>query len=233
MTLAAADPVVPPAGTPVAAAAPTSPAAPVAAATPAAAPVAAPAADAKPTRLLGEDPAKAAEPVKVEAKAEAPKPADWSLKAPEGQTWDESTAATAKEVEAFAKAEGLTQAQAEKFLARESAAAEARTVAQTKDIEAVGQTWLKQAQEHPEIGGKNLDGAVANAKRALAAWATPEERKAIADSPFANNPLFLAILNRAAKALPAEDTIHAGGAHGAPRGPINPAEIMYGHLNKK
>ncbi len=213
MSTALADAVAPAAGTPAPAAAPTSPAAvsaPAAVETKAASPVAQ-----APTRLLADAPAPTAPAPTDSVPAEIVAAAPVTLKAPEGATWNEAQAATAKEIEAFAKDAGISQAAAEKLLAREAAQAETRTAAQAKEVEAVGNTWLEQAKAHPEIGGDKLDAAVANAKRALGAWATPEERRAIAESPFANNPLFLAILNRAAKALPTEDTIHSAAGSAA------------------
>ncbi len=143
------------------------------------------------------------------------KPVEITLKAPEGQTIDD---ATLRAVEAFAKDAGLSQAQAEKILARETKGrTEAETAwktAQAAEVAKVGDTWRAEAEKHPEIGGEKLPAAIASAKRALAAWATPEERAAIANSPFANNPMFIAIMSRAAARLPAEDVVHPGSGKG-------------------
>lgn len=218
MNTAVADPVAAP--IPASAEAVSAPA-PVAATIPAPEPTALKAG----TRLLVEDskPSEviATDAAKTETKVDAPV-TEWALKAPEGATITETDL---KGVESFAKANGLTQAQAEKILARDMSFRTAAEQAQKAEVDAVGDTWLKQAQEHPEIGGKNLDAAVANAKRVLQAIATPEERKAIAESPFANNPMFLAMMNRAAKLLPQEDTVHASA--GSQQAPLNAAQILY------
>lgn len=178
--------------------------------------------------LLADTP-KTAETVKIAA-IDTP-PATITLKGAEGQTIDD---ATLRAVETFAKDAGLSQAQAEKILAREVAGRTASETAwkesQKAEVAKVGDTWRAEAEKHPEIGGDKLPAAIESAKRALAAYATPEERKAIADSPFANNPMFIAIMSRAAKGLPAEDVVHAGAGGAAPKtGP----QVLYPMYYKK
>ncbi len=225
------------ASAPVAASAPAAPAAPsgqpagVVAPTIAAAAPAAPAAPAEPAAkagLLAETPAApAVADAKPAAVADA-KPVEITLKAPEGQTIDD---ATLRAVESFAKDAGLSQKQAEAILAREtkgrSEAETAWKAAQTAEVSKVADTWRAEAEKHPEIGGDKLPAAIEGAKRALAAYATPEERKAIADSPFANNPMFIAIMSRAAKGLPAEDKVHAGAASGGKSHETDPVNVLY------
>ncbi len=164
--------------------------------------------------------------MKVPALADPAPAAAVTLKAPEGQTIDD---ATLRAVEAFAKDAGLSQKQAETLLAREvkgrSESEAAWKASQVAEVAKVADTWRAEAEKHPEIGGDKLPGAIANAKRALAAFATPEERKAIADSPFANNPMFIAIMSRAAKGLPAEDVIHAGAGGKVP--PTSAVDVLY------
>lgn len=166
-------------------------------------------------RLLGDEkPATpAAEPAKVEApKAEAPKAAEWTLTAPKDTP---ITAERAKAIETFAKAEGMNQAQAEKIMAREAG-----------EVSAIGKTWHEQCLSHPEIGGANYDGAIDNANRALAQFATPEERATIMASEFRKNPLFIAILNRAGKTLTREDTVITSTP--APAAKMSAAQRIYG-----
>lgn len=207
-------------------------AAPAAAQTPVqGAQTAAPAANTKAAGLLAEDP-KGAETVKVPVVAEA-KTAEIVLKAPEGVTIADETL---RAVETYAKAEGLSQKQAENLLARETKGrADADTAwkaSQAAEVAKVADVWRSEAEKHPEIGGDKLPVAIADAKRALAAYATPEERKAIADSPFANNPMFIAIMSRAAKGLPVEDVMVPGTGGGA--APTqSAAQIMYPHMYGK
>lgn len=166
-----------------------------------------------------------AETVKPDAASPAKpadaKPVDWKLTAPEGVTL---AAEDVGAIEAFAKENGLSQAQAEKVLARDVASRAAAESARQTQATTIGETWRAEAEKHPEIGGAKLPAAVEAAKRALAVYATPEERKAIADSPFGSNPMFIAIMARAGKGVPVEDTVHTGA------GPVterNPARILY------
>lgn len=199
-----------------------------AAISPAVAPVAKVAA---PIRLLGDDataPVAAAETaVAAAAPAKAEAPADWTIEAPKDVT---IAADDLKAVETFSKENGLTKVQAEKVLSRDIAARAALTAKAQADVESIGATWHAEAQKHPEIGGDKLAGAVANANKALAKYATPEERAAIKASPFANNPLFIAILNRAARGLPQEDTMHVDAGAAASERPMTAeqaAQRMY------
>lgn len=162
-----------------------------------------------------------------EAKAEAPK-TDWKLTAPEGVAL---AAEDIGAIEAFAKENGLSQAQAEKVLARDVASKAAADAARETQATTIGETWRQETEAHPEIGGAKLPAAIEAAKRALAVGWTPEERKAIADSPFANNPMFIAGLSRLAAHLKSEDGVPSGGSasHAAE---TNPAKIMYPHLYK-
>ena len=87
----------------------------------------------------------------------------------------------------------------------------------------------------PEIGGEKMPTTLVNVKRAMGALCTAEERKAIANSAFANNPIFLRVMNRAAALIPAEDKTVAAGQPVGKQMPTNSAEaanLMYGHLRK-
>lgn len=210
-------------GTPPATAASAPAAAPAAVATPVAAEPAKPAAaapvDTAPKRLITEAPAVA--PKAEEPKAAAPVATDWTLDAPA----DGPVSATEiKALESQAKKLGLSKDQAQAFV---SFRAE-----QTKaDIGRTNDLWYEQSHADPEIGGTKMPATVANVQKALGAWATPEERKAIANSPFANNPLFLRILNRAAAALPREDVVHTGQAPSTsayPKTQAEAAKLLYG-----
>lgn len=205
--------------------------APVAAAP--AAKAAEPAAAAAPAKLLGDAPATdktAAVPGADAAKNDpaAPKASDWTLTIVDGSPL---SVEDGQALEALAKKHGMTEAQAKAILERDVAkATESTKAAETARVQAadkIASDWYAQAQADTEIGGDKLPIATANAKRALLAFATADERKAISDSPFANNPLFLRILNRAAAALPKEDTVHQGGAPKSD-GPIDPAAAIYG-----
>ncbi len=162
-------------------------------------------ADGQPAAVPAADAAKGtAEPAKAD---------DWKLEAPKDVTVDAKDLTAA---ETFAKANGLTKAQAEKVLARDLELRTANSEAQKLQIktaeDTAANTFAEQVEKHPELGGTHLPQTIANAKRALTAFATPEERKAILASPFGNHPVLIAILNRAAASLPAEDATALTGA---------------------
>lgn len=176
-----------------------------------------------PASILSEA-AKPADPAKPDAAAKPAEAAAWELKAPEGSTLSTDEV---KAAEKFAKDNGLTQAQAEKILARDI---ESRTAAQTArqaEATAANDTWLKETQADPDIGGAKLPQTVANVRKALTAIYSPEERALIEKSPFINNRIFVKALN-AIGAARAEDTIHGGATPGASPD-VHPARILYGN----
>lgn len=204
-----------------------------AAAVPAAAPVAAPAAPVAkapeaaaapvaPRRLIMDAEAPKAEATTAKA-PEAAKPADWTLEIPKDSllTKDEFAG-----LETYAKGAGLD---------KDKATALAKTIAEqrTAEVSRTNDLWYTQSMSDPEIGGEKMPATVANVQRALAAYATPDERKAIANSPFANNPLFLRILNRAASGVPTEDKIIAGGTSGAGGMPTDSAGAIAAIYGKR
>lgn len=181
---------------------------------------------ASPAKLLADvaDPATApkdAPPAEVAGKAES-----YELKAPDGAPL---SADDVKAIQTFAVENGLTKAQAEKVLAREVAGRAAAKTAQEAEVTKVAETWRAQAEK--QFGAK-LDATVADAKRALLAFASADERKAIASSPFANNPMFLGILARAAQALPVEDTAHLSTATPS-RADSDAAHSIYAGFGKR
>lgn len=181
-------PVIPaatPAPAPAAAVEPAKPAVPAAVAP-----------EVAPKRLITD----AAAPVADPAKPAVAPAADWKLDAP---TSGPISAQEVTALEAQAKKLGLSKDQAQAFVTH-------RTEQVTAEITRTNDLWFEQSNADPEIGGAKMPATVANVQKALGAWATAEERKAIAGSPFANNPLFLRIMNRAAAALPREDAVHTG-----------------------
>lgn len=178
---------------------------PTPAATPALAPVAAAKAEvqpeikteapAAPKRLITDAPAPTAEAPKTETVKADAAPADWKVEAPKDTLLSTHELSS---VEAYAKKAGLTKDQAQGFVNEQHQLKQAE-ISRTNDL------WYDQSNADPEIGGAKMPATVANVQKALGAFATAEERKSITNSPFANNPLFLRIMNRVAASLPKED----------------------------
>ena len=167
-----------------------------------------------PKRLITDPDAK--KPDAPAAKAEEPKPGDWKLEAPKDSV---VSAAEFTALEAEAKKLGMPKEQAQAIAAFRDSQAKAE-ISRTNDL------WFDQSMADTEIGGDKMPATQANVQKALTAWATPAERAAIANSPFANNPLFLRILNRASQALGKEDTTGRGAppAKTGPQMPTNATE---------
>lgn len=165
----------------------------------------------------------------VEApKVEAAKPAEaapveYKLVIPEGSPLAKSEV---EAVTSLAKEYKLTPAQAQQVLT-------GRHQAQLAEIARTNDAWYAESMADPEIGGDKMQASIANVQKALATYAKPEERKAIANSPFANNALFLRIMNRVAAGMPAEDTIHNSTPANTLQFPSTPdqaAKVMYRRL---
>jgi hypothetical protein len=62
-------------------------------------------------------------------------------------------------------------------------------------------TWLAEAEADPEIGGKNWDGSIARAQKALSAWGSPELFQQLDATGLGNNPAVIRFLAKAGKAL--------------------------------
>ncbi len=254
-TAVPAAPSAPAAATPVPAvatpSAPPVPAAPVAAATvttSAAAPASpapaastepaktnAPAADAAPKSLLADEPvAKTGEatPVAEPAKTgEAAPVAEFKIEAPKDSPL---AATTVEKLTAWAKEAKIPQAEAQKLvdaLHAESVASVTAAKAKAEgDYKALYQTWGDELRKDAEVGGDKLKDSLAQAKRSLRVFATPEERAFLESTPFGNHPVLVKILARAGAKL-SEDGFIGGGTNPAP--PKTPAQVAYGSDHTK
>jgi predicted metalloendopeptidase len=158
----------------------------------------------------------------------AAKPGEWSLKLPDGAQYAEKGL---KAVETFAKEHGLSQAQAEKLLGWQIKDHGDRTAAQAAEVAQVGTQWLEAAKADTEIGGAKFEATQQNVKRAMMAVLSEADRKAVADSPFANNPVWLKAMNKVAALLPSEDSVF--GTHQVPGDTRTPSEKMYPMYSKR
>ncbi len=112
-----------------------------------------------------------------------------------------------KSVAEFAKSNGLTQAQAEKVLARDAdsakaKAAEAKTaqeqakVQQFQQMEKVKADGAKLFQQDADFGGAKYEQSVQDAKATIAKYADPELQKFLGTHPLGSDPLVLRMLAR-------------------------------------
>jgi hypothetical protein len=180
---------------------------------------------AKPKTLIVEDEPAAGDKPAAEKAPEPPK-ADWKLEAPKDHALDPADLGA---LEKSFKGAGLDQAKAQALLNEHAAL-------QKSQVERAYTVWHDQAMKDPEIGGEKMPATLTNVKRAMGLLCTAEERKVIANSAFANNPIFLRVMNRAAALIPQEDGTKIVGAQ--PVGKQMPStvagavDLMYGHLRK-
>jgi len=103
----------------------------------------------------------------------------FNLKLPDGS---KVTPEHAKTIEDFAKANGLTEKQAQAQLDRESKALADAETAQKAELAAKNALWKKTTVEHPELGGQNLPRTTKRCAAALSRFDPDGKLKAILDA---------------------------------------------------
>lgn len=170
----------------------------------------------------GPDAKAADEAAQAAAKAAAGKPTDYTLEVPtaknaKGEEVKLLAPEYVKERETFFKASGLTSEQAKAMISSDIAQLR-RFASQLRD----------DTMRHPELGGEHLDQTLKTTQAVLQAHFTPEQRKAISSSAFANHWVLHKLAQLAARAEPSEDSSprSAGATKPAP----SFAEAMWPHL---
>ena len=127
----------------------------------------------------------------------------------------------AKQVAEFAKANKMSQAQAEQVLARDAkAVADQATAKKAAEADAVKQQFqqaekikadgAKLFAQDPDFGGEKLQASVLDAKRAVAKYADPDLQKFLATHPLGSDPLVLRMLARVGATLREDQTNNPG-----------------------
>lgn len=153
---------------------------------------------------------------KTEGEQEKPQgaPDAYEFKAPEGTELDASVIGAYSEV---AKELNLSQESAQKVLDKVAPVMAAQQVEALKQANA---GWLDATKSDKEVGGEQLDGNLAVAKKALDAFGTPELTKLLNDTGLGNHPEVIRVFYRAGKAI-SQDRMATGGAAQAPKSPAN------------
>ncbi len=192
----------------------------------------APAVEAAPKSLLADEPAAktgeaapVADPAKTGEAAPAA-PEQLTLAAPKDSPL---ASTTVEKLTAWAREAKIPQAEAQKLVealhAESVAGATAAKAKAEGDYKALYKTWGDELRADKEIGGDQLAPSLAQAKRTLRVFATPEERAFLEATPFGNHPVLVKILARAGAKLSEDGYI--GGA-GNPAPPKTPAQVAYG-----
>lgn len=114
----------------------------------------------------------------------------------------------------FAKAEGISAAQAQKLADRYGAQVKAakEQVAAQRQKQVDG--WFQSLKADKEIGGTNFDQAFSVAKQGLEQFATPEFKQLLRESGLGSHPEMVRFIYRTGKALAEDSSAGAGGNGG-------------------
>ena len=147
------------------------------------------------------------------------KPEKYDLKLPDKSPVEPSRIA---EIEAEAKAQGLTQEQAQGLVDREHKVVSNLLDAHNKRVE----TWLQEATSDKEIGGAEINRNIELAKRVVDTFGTPLLKQQLEATGFGSHPELLRLFVRIGKAS-GEDRLVAGSKGIAPK-PKSAANLLFG-----
>lgn len=136
-------------------------------------------------------------------------PDKYDLKLPEGSPLDP---ASVKKAEEFAKANKLTQAQAQELLTRDSVTVADYIKAGQEALKASKGKYIDQLTADPEIGGANLTKNVEMAKRVMDTFASPELKKLLNDTGLGNHPELVKVFAKVGAKMSEDSFIPGGGS---------------------
>lgn len=169
------------------------------------------------------------EPSKGAEKKEGEKSEEvaYEIKAPEGVTLDPETVT---EFTAFAKENKLAPEVAQKVADIGVKHFQKLQKIQEQQLAETIEGWVKETQNHPQLGGANYNKTVEVSQKGIAVIQRPEyggEIKGLGDaldSGWGNHPAFVELFHRIGK-LNSEDTVE----HGKPSDvQVSPADAIYG-----
>jgi hypothetical protein len=123
---------------------------------------------------------------------------------PEGMTADEEILG---EFKTLAKEKGLSQEDAQKFVAIQAKVAEKQQAA----VQAMKAQWVEASKTDKEFGGDALEENLGVAKRALDTLATPQLRQLLNESGLGNHPEVIRHFVRVGKAISEDGRVVTGG----------------------
>lgn len=133
----------------------------------------------------------------AEAQAKLP-PEQYELQLPKDSLLE---AAHVEQIAAFAKAQGLSQTQAQAILNRESQAAASLEASQATLLKDQAQTWLDTAAKDPEIGGEAFPRHAELTKRFTDTFGSEALRQALDATGLGNHPEFIRLAYRVAQTM--------------------------------
>jgi len=179
---------------------------------------------------------------KVEAAVESPEPVKeapqveksvvpekYELKLSKNSLLDPAYVA---KIEAEAKAEGLSNEQAQGRLARDEQVAQNTLLAQQQAFKERAISWAKECESDKEIGGTAYKENVELAKRALDQFADASFKKILDESGLGNNPHLLRTFVRIGKKIGNDRLVTEGKAGGVPKEKRSKEDVFYGKKEK-
>ena len=160
-------------------------------------------------------PAPEATSTTTEATAPESKPAapeTYDLKLPEGSLL---SAEAVQEVEARARAAGLSNEHAQMVLdAKESAVRAHVEKAQAEHDQRWQKEWPEAVKNDPEMGGEKYEATVRNAHKAMAKFASPALKRLLEATGYGNHPEMVRMMSSIAKVI-SEDVFEPAGGQAA------------------
>lgn len=154
-------------------------------------------------------PAQTTEPAKTDpaAKQTPVVPEKYELKLPKDSKLD---ASSIEKTAAFAKANGLSNEQAQSLIDREHEAVQGFAKVQMEEFEKTKGSWRAELSADKEIGGEALNQNVEMAKRVVTRFGTDGFKKALNESGYGDHPELVRVFARIGKAMSEDQLIIPG-----------------------
>jgi hypothetical protein len=150
----------------------------------------------------------------------------YDVKLPDGSLLD---AKQVEEVVAFAKANNLSNEQAQDLLNRENETVSAYQKTQESTFEETKAGWVDAVMNDKELGGQGFNQSVEFAHRALEKFGSVELKETLDKTGLGNHPELVRVFSRIGKAM-ADDTLVSANASNAST-KKSMEEVFYGAKN--
>lgn len=182
--------------------------------------------DPKPNNGAGNKPDDGGHPTPIKPEDSRKVPDKYDLKIPKDSILDEGHI---EKVTAFAKANKLTNDEAQGILDKDNAFKASVIEGQQEELAKSQAAWIEEAKKDTEIGGDKFAENAALAQRVVDKFGTPAFKKALIDSGLGDHPEVIRIFQRMGKQMKDDEFIMSGSA---PTGKKSMEDVFYGDSNK-
>lgn len=148
-------------------------------------------------------------------------PESYDLKLPENSGLDKSDL---DKIAATAKAQGLSQEDAQKLVERDNETLKAYSDRQQAKMDAERNAWINALNADKELGGDNLPKVAELSKRVIDRFASPELKAALESTGLGNHPELVRFVHRIGKLMANDTTVLGGPTAQAKR---EPKDVLY------